>query len=139
MRTGRVTVRIDAGSLNAEAARVGRLEVVDMCRRVMNQAIVNCPVDMGFMRGQHTIGAVVVEPTRVVGGVENNAEYAAAVHDGTEARTIRPRNKKALKFKIGSRVVFARSVRLPRRQGRPWLRDAARAVAQSNGWNFDRS
>jgi hypothetical protein len=135
MRTGRISITVDVSALNAEAARVGRVEVTDMCRKIKNQAIVNCPVDMGFMRGQHFM-RVGDEATRIVGEVENQAEYAGAVHNGSKARIIRPRKGKFLRFEVGGRVVFARSVRHPGTKGRPWLRSAAETVAQGNGWTF---
>jgi hypothetical protein len=137
MRAGRVTVRIEAASLNAEAARVGRIEVTDLCRKIMNQAIVDCPVDKGFMRGQHFM-RVEARASQTVGEVENRAEYAAAVHDGSGPRIIRPRHKRVLKFTVDGRTVFARSVRHPGTRPRPWLQHAAQAVALGSGWNFDR-
>lgn len=72
--------------------------------------------------------------------VGSNLPYARAVHDGRPAITIRPnvsRNpplgerkhrdaKRArLKFKIGTRTVFAREVRQKARTGKPFLREAA--------------
>ena len=77
--------------------------------------------------------------TQVNGRVYNDANYAAAVHDGTRAYIIRARRKKALRFEIDGTVIFRKSVKHPATKGRPWLRDAAERVAQREGWEFTRT
>lgn len=125
----------DRQGVVGEASRIARVEVTDMCRKIMNQATINCPVDTGFMRGQHTMG-VSSGLNRSTGYVANRARYAEAVHDGTPAHIIRPRRKRVLRFVVDGRVVFARQVRHPGTTGRPWLATAARQVAGANGWTF---
>ena len=68
--------------------------------------------------------------------VGSNLSYARAVHDGRPAITIRPKKgKKALRFKIGGRFVFARTVEQPARKGQPYLREGA-AEVQRKGYDF---
>ncbi len=62
--------------------------------------------------------------------VGSNLSYAAAVHDGRKAVTIRPKNKKALHFFIGGQEVFCKSVKQPARDGTPFLHDAAKGVGR---------
>ena len=106
--------------------------VTDVTRQLLNAATVRCPVDTGLLRAQHSM---LVRPgaDKVVGAVEANTSYAEAVHDGTRRTVIRPRRRKALRFVVGGRVVFAAKVTKPPTRGRPWLADAARAVAATTG------
>lgn len=41
--------------------------------------------------------------------------------EGTTAHTIRPRNKKALRFRVGGRIVFAKVVNHPGNKGTGWF------------------
>lgn len=135
---GRVRGTVDRPKANAEAARVGFIEVTNICRMIKNQATIDAPVDTGFLRAQHAINVTTLT-TRVKGVVLNRAKYAAAVHDGTGPHIIRARRKRALRFTVGGKVVFARSVRHPGTLGRPWLMDAAEKVATREGWRFQRT
>ncbi len=75
--------------------------------------------------------------------IGSNLSYARAVHDGRPAITIKPnlsknpRNpKKArLRFQVGGKVVFAKSVKQPARKGKPFLRDAAKEM-DDEGYDF---
>lgn len=122
----------------ATAGSVGRYEVTDMCRKIFNQATVDCPVDTGNLRAHHRMSVVDLK-TRVKGEVLNDAKYAEAVHDGTSSHTIKAKKKKALRFTINGEIVFARSVRHPGTKARPWLREAAERTATNNGWRFQRA
>jgi hypothetical protein len=140
-----IKITVDRGA----ATRVARIEAIrrinDYCRKTLNQAIVDCPVDTGNLRAHHRM-KVRASSTRVVGQVYNDANYAAAVHDGSAPHTIRGRRMrkmtkgskrrgpKALRFVINGEVVFRRSVRHPGSSGKPWLRDAARKTAASEGF-----
>jgi len=135
--TGRITGTVDRAGANATAADVGMTEVTDLCRRIMNQATVNAPVDTGFLRGQHRM-TVAKSGTQVVGTVSNNAKYAEAVHDGTRPHVIRATRRSALRFVVNGRTVYARSVRHPGTRARPWLADAAEKAAASAGFRFRR-
>jgi len=74
--------------------------------------------------------SVVVQPFGNDGAViGSNLPYARAVHDGRPQLTIYPKGgKKALKFKIGNKTVFAKKVVQPARKGRPFLREAMAQV-----------
>jgi len=134
----RVRGTVDREGANAAAARVGLVEVTDLCRKIQNQATINCPVDTGFLRSYHFMNVKVMR-TRVKGTVGNRAKYAAAVHDGSGPHIIRARRKKALRFEVEGKVVFARSVRHPGTQGRPWLLEAAERTAVASGFRFQRT
>jgi len=133
---------VDREGANAVAARVGLIKVTNVCRKIVNQATIDAPVDSGFLRGQHGM-TVKVMKTRVKGTVVNRAKYAAAVHDGATIgpRTIRARRKKALAFTMGGKTVIVRAVRHPgaRIPGNPWLAKAAERVSVSEGFRFQRT
>lgn len=81
----------------------------------------NVPFDRGDLRKSH-----VVEPSGSDDAILSaNTPYARAVHDGRPAITIKPKRKKALKWKGAAHPV--KSVKQPARKGNPWL---ARAVAE---------
>ncbi len=89
----------------------------------------NVPFDRGDLRKSH-----VVEPHGQDGAVlAANTPYARAVHDGRPALTIKPKGKKALKWKGAAHPV--RAVHQPARAANPWL---ARAVAalEAEGLGF---
>lgn len=134
----RVRGTVDREGANAVAARVGLIEVTDLCRKIMNQATIDAPVDTGFLRGQHSMTVKTLK-TRVKGTVVNRAKYAAAVHDGSGPHIIRARKKRALRFEVGGKVVFARSVRHPGTRPRPWLVEAAERTAINAGFRFQRT
>jgi len=136
--TKRITGTVDREGANATAANFGMIEVTNLCRKIVNQATIDAPVDTGFLRGQHSMNVRMMR-TRVKGTVLNRAKYAAAVHDGSGPHIIRARKKRALRFEVGGKVVFARSVRHPGTKGRPWLAKAAERVAISSGFRFQRT
>lgn len=83
----------------------------------------NVPFDRGDLRKLH-----VVQPLGADAAILSaNTPYARAVHDGRPAITIKPKRKKALKWKGATGPVFAGAVKQPARKGTPWL---ARAVAE---------
>lgn len=101
-------------------------------RRTFNRSQILCPVDTGNLRasGGMKVGG---RGSMVVGQVEYTARYAAAVHEGRRALTIRAKGGGYLKFVVDGRTVFARSVRQPARRGRPFLRTALLEVAAQEG------
>lgn len=135
---GKIKGTVDREAANAEAARIGLIEVTDLCRKTVNQATIDAPVDTGFLRAQH---GMTVKPmrTQVKGTVFNRAKYATDVHDGTGPHIIRARKKKALRFESDGKVVFARSVRHPGTRGNPWLLNAAERTAVNAGFRFKRT
>lgn len=127
------TVQIRRGDAQAVAFSFAERLVTDTTRRVFNRANILTPVDTGRLRAGNQF-RVRREASRVVGEVFNNTAYARAVHDGSKAHTIRPKRRKALRFVIGGEVVFARSVRMPARRGRPWIARALKEIAGREGY-----
>lgn len=127
------SVQINRGNAQAVAFQFATRLVTDTTRRTFNRANILTPVDTGRLRAGNQFH-VRREANRVVGEVFNNTAYARAVHDGSKARTIRPRRRKALRFVIGGQVVFARSVRMPARRGRPWIARALKEIAGPQGY-----
>ena len=124
-------LNIDRAQLNAVGMRRAHTVVTRATRRTLNRSQVLVPVDTGYLRGtgKMSVGAAGLV---VVGEVVYTAEYAAAVHNGRRALTIRPsRPGGRLRFEVGGRVVYARKVHQPARAGRPYLALALREVAAS--------
>lgn len=140
----RISIRRVRGTASREWARsisypVAYNETLDLCRKIMNKATADCPVDTGNLRNHHRM-RVIDAGSRVVGKVFNDAKYAAAVEKGSSPHTIRARTRRRpMRFVIGGQVIFARSVRHPGTPPRPWLTQAAERVATSNGWLFHRT
>lgn len=111
-----------------------RTLVTRVIRRTLNRSAVLCPVDNGPLRASGKMEPATVFGNQVRGGVVYDIEYAAAVHNGRRAMTIRPRRGKYLRFTVGGRVVYARQVHQPARKGRPYLATALREVAEPEGF-----
>lgn len=133
IRAGRFTLRLD----KARTERVGKDEayrlVLDCTRRTFNRANILTPVDTGNLRAGNQMNVTRGAPG-ARGWVYNNIDYADAVHEGSGPYVIRPKNGKALKFEVGGRTVFARSVRHPGTKGRPWIARAGRETAAATGF-----
>lgn len=87
------------------------IAIEDTVRDVHRHFVDFCPVDRGDLKRS----AHPVWPTRKNlqgfvewGGVE--APHAAVVEYGSKAHAITPRDKQALRFKVGNQVVFTRRV-----------------------------
>lgn len=112
------------------AKRVSRV-----VRRTYNRSQILVPVDTGNLRASGRMDLARVTGLLVVGGVTYTARYAAAVHEGRRALTIRPKRPGGrLRFTVGGRVVYARQVHQPARIGRPYLGQALREVAPTEGF-----
>ena len=75
-----------------------------------------------------------IHVSSVPGGamVGTNKVYARAVHEGRQALIIRPRRRKALRWKGGDgNYLFAKKVFQPARKGRPFFRSAADLFEQN--------
>lgn len=64
----------------------------------------------------------------VVAGKSGLTPYMGFEHDGTVAHVIRPRSRKALRFPVGGRVVFATKVNHPGTRGSKFLERALPAA-----------
>jgi hypothetical protein len=127
-------VELNRAALNRIASQsAGRL-VLSTTRKVLNRAKILTPVDTGTLRNSQTMEVRHIG-NKVVGRVSTRIKYALAVHEGIlRPVIIVPKRKKALRFVINGRVVFARKVILPPRRGRPWLRRALIEVALPAGF-----
>lgn len=129
------SINLDRRAINADAARFAYPEVKETTRQILNLSAVQAPVDTGRLRASGKMRDLLTA-TRAKGVVTYSVKYAGAVHDGAAPHIIRPRKKKALKFKVDGRTVFARLVRHPGNKRRPFLRLAAFKVAKQRGHGF---
>lgn len=129
-------VYLAAGRLQALGMGEARKKVTSATRKTLNRSAVLCPVDTGLLRstGKMQVGA---RGSTVRGEVEYTAEYAAAVHNGRRALTIKPKRAGGrLKFKVGGKTVYARQVHQKARAARPFLTTALREVAAQEGFRY---
>lgn len=122
----RARVELDTAAVSRAFAQSGDvyLFVDRFLRKVATRAKLYAPVDTGYLRNSITT-AMQTSGTRIYGSVGTSAEYAIYVHEGTAARTIRPRRPGGvLVFTVGGRKVFAKSVSHPGTPARPFLRRA---------------
>lgn len=90
------------------------------------------PVRTGNLRRSILVGAV----TDRYAETKATANYAAAVELGTRAHDIRPRFKKALRFKVGGGTVFAKRVRHPGTKAKPYMVPGAVKAVRELGAEF---
>lgn len=93
-------------------------------------------MDTGRLRASIRIEARRTFTLRSVYTIGSDVSYADMVHNGTPPHTIRPRNKQALRFRIGGRIVFAKVVHHPGTKARPFLDRALREVAGGRGFDI---
>lgn len=129
------TLRINKTALNAEGLDTARKAVNRVVRRTFTRSQVLAPVDTGNLRASGKLDLASDRGLLVVGGVSYTARYAAAVHEGRRALTIRAKGNGRLKFTVGGRTVYARQVHQPARAGRPYLSTALREVAAQEGFS----
>jgi hypothetical protein len=131
----RFTLTLPAGMEKA-AGDLGFKEVTTVTRRVLNRATVLTPVDTGRLRASLQMRVRRVGSS-TTGEVFTTTAYAGAVHDGTKRATvIVPTRRKALRFVVDGKVVFAKRVVLPPRKGRPFLLRAVKEVAAQRGYRL---
>lgn len=100
------------------------LKAVTRATLLVNEhVIMNCPVGGGFPVLRNSIEWEVDEET-LNGRVFTNNPYAAFVEYGTRPHIIRPKEKQALKFKIGNENIFAKRVFHPGTSGQYFMRRA---------------
>jgi hypothetical protein len=130
---GRVDVNIDNGRATAIAISKSLPHVTKVTRQILNRAKVLAPVRTGRLRssGRMDVKITHIGPTGVV---TFPVRYAQFVHDGTRPHVIRAKNKKALKFKIGQKVLYRQVVNHPGTKPRPFLTRAMVEVAPANNF-----
>ncbi|HEU5110546.1 MAG TPA: hypothetical protein VFT95_18555 [Micromonosporaceae bacterium] len=129
------TLRIDRARLEGVGKDEARKLVNRVVRRTFTRSQVLTPVDTGNLRATGRMDLARDQGGLVIGGVSYTANYAAAVHEGRRALTIRARRPGGmLRFVVNGQVVYARQVRQPARAGRPFLRPALREVAAQEGF-----
>ena len=127
---------VSRAKLHAVGMTEARRRVSRVTRKTLTRSTVLCPVDTGYLRstGKMNLGA---RGSVVRGQVAYTADYAAAVHNGRRALTIRPRRPGGkLRFTVGGRTVFARQVHQPARPARPFLTTALREVSAQEGFRY---
>jgi len=133
IKAGKITATIDRQKANLIAGNVAERLTTSTTRRTFNRANVLTPVDTGNLRANNRMRVRRLALSSR-GEVYNIAKYARAVHDGTGPHIIRARNRRALRFQLDGRVVYARWVRHPGTRARPFLSDAGRDVAAQTGF-----
>lgn len=128
------SLRINRPAMQGVGMDTGRKAVNQVIRRTYNRSQVLVPVDNGPLRASGRPDLANDRGAMVIGGVTYTIEYAAAVHEGRRALTIRAKGNGRLRFVVDGRVVYAREVRQPARAGRPYLAQALREVATAAGF-----
>lgn len=124
------------------ARRLGGNIADDQARKVtrgtFNVSRLNAPFDTGRMKAS---GGMNVRRTVSTsrGTVSYRTDYATIVHEGSRPHLIRPRRAKALRFRVGGRVVYAKRVRHPGTRSQPWLWRALRFVGTGFGFRVRRT
>lgn len=130
------SLQIDKPALQGVGMDAARQAVNRVVRRTYTRSQVLVPVDTGLLRASGRPDLANDRGAMVIGGVTYTAEYAAAVHEGRRALTIKAKRPGGrLRFVVDGRVVYARSVRQPARAGRPYLAQALREVAAQEGFS----
>jgi len=111
-------------------------DVMRVTLKVLNRSKVMTPVDTGNLRASHQF-KIKNSATKIQGEVFTKVKYALAVHEGRRPVVIYPKNKQALKFVWHGQPMVRKWVSQPARHGRPWMRDALREVAASEGYKME--
>lgn len=128
-------LQLDRAQLQGLGTEEARKRVNRVVRRTYTRSQILVPVDTGYLRASGRMDLAKVAGALVIGGVTYTARYAAAVHEGRRALTIRSKRPGGrLRFTVGGRTVYARQVRQPARAGRPYLAQALREVAAQEGF-----
>lgn len=114
---------------------LGGKTVTKTTLKVLNRAKVLTPVDTGNLRASHQMKITQTANT-VRGEVFTRVKYALPLHEGRRAVTIYPKKKQALAFYWHGQKFVRKSVHQPARRGRPWMRDALREVAATEGYKM---
>lgn len=138
------TLQMDNAAMHRVGIDRARSLVNRAKRRTLNRSAVLCPVDNGPLRASGEVTPTVVIGNKVRASVVYTVEYAAAVHEGRRALTIRAKTRGngrqgRLKFTVGGRTVYAREVHQPARAGRPFLYQALVESAVPLGFRVSRT
>lgn len=129
-------VRLDRAQLNRTLRARSREIGEPAARQVVNRAKVLVPVDTGRLRSSIRVERRSFFGFRSRWIIGSDVEYAEMVHDGTRPHIIRPRRARALRFRMGGRIVYAKFVRHPGTRARPFLDRALREVSARLGFDF---
>lgn len=129
-------IRLDRAALNRTFSATSRREGEIAARQVVARAKILAPVDTGRLRASIRVERRSFFGLRQRWTIGSDVEYAPMVNDGTRPHIIRPRRAKALKFKVGGKVVFARIVHHPGTRANPFLDRALADVARSRGYSI---
>lgn len=110
-------------------------DVMRVTLKVLNRSKVLTPVDTGNLRASHQF-KIKNSASKVTGEVFTKVKYALAVHEGRQPVVIYPKTKQALAFHWHGQQMVRKWVSQPARRGRPWMRDALREVAASEGYRM---
>lgn len=127
-------LRLDRSKLAGAGMDEARRAVNRVVRRTFARSQILAPVDTGLLRASGRFDLGRDRGLLVIGGVEYTANYAAAVHNGRRALTIRAKGNGRLKFTVDGRTVYARQVHQAARPARPYLAQALREVAAQEGF-----
>ena len=126
------SLKLNRTKLQGVGMKRAKSLVTRVTRQTFNRSQALVPVDTGNLRASAWMRVEQNGPSFVTGTILYTAEYAAAVHNGRRALTIRPRRPGGkLRFTVGGKVVYARQVHQPARAPRPYLGRALREVAGS--------
>ncbi|MER5705988.1 HK97 gp10 family phage protein [Streptomyces sp. NPDC002122] len=129
-------LRLDRAALNRTFRATSRSEGEIAARQVVARAKILAPVDTGRLRASIRVERRSTFGLRQRWTVGSDVEYAPMVNDGTRPHVIRPRTKKALKFKMGGKTVYAKVVHHPGTRANPFLDRALADVARSRGYSI---
>ena len=131
----RMTLKLNKTATDKAAGDAAFREVTTVTRRTFNRANVLTPVDKGRLRAGNQMRVRRIG-NNSEGDIFNSTEYAGAVHDGRKQTIIVPSRRKALRWYVAGKPVFATRVVQPARRGRPFLLRALREVAASRGYQI---
>lgn len=132
-----IRAEINQAALHQVATDLAMDLVTRVTRGTFNRSAVLCPVNTGRLRASGKMN-VAASGSEVVGEVVYDADYAAAVHEGSPSMLIVPTRGEYLRFEVNGRVVFVRSVLRPAQPERPFLFDALDEVAGGEGFEVQR-
>lgn len=131
------TVRLDRGAIRRAIRGASMSELRRVGPAVVNRAKVLAPVRTGRLRA--AIGPARYSRTwtlRPQVTIDVNVDYAGFVNDGTRPHIIRPKNKRALRFVVDGRVVFATVVHHPGTRAKPFMDRAVAEVTAGRGYTI---